>query len=285
MSDCILSAAKVEKSFGQNRVLSGIDLAVKQGEIVGLLGPSGAGKTTLIRLLTGELLPDHGQISLLGHTGSVRSDDFYRSVGIVFDTLGLFERLTCEQNLLVFARIHSVPFARVREALIEVGLQDAAKRKACHLSRGMRQRLAIARAVLHRPRLLFMDEPTSGLDPVNTEQIHRLIRRQREEGSTVLLSTHRMEEARKLCDRVLLLNQGVIAEEGSPAEICARYNVEPRIRVLLRDGREELIPLGPAGADALGQLMRENAVEALHTTEPSLEDVFLQIAKGKEGSL
>ncbi|MBO5111690.1 MAG: ABC transporter ATP-binding protein [Clostridia bacterium] len=282
MNEIVLSAEGLEKSFGQHRVLKGIDLSIRRGEIFGLIGPSGAGKTTLIRILTGQLPADQGRASILGESTAALSDRFYRSIGVVFDSLGLLERLTCQQNLSVFARIHSIPNARIHQALSAVGLQDAAKCKACYLSRGMRQRLAIARAVLHNPQILFLDEPTSGLDPVNTEGIHRLIRAQRDRGATVFLTTHRMDEAMKLCDRILLLNQGAVAEQGTPAEICSRYQMNSCIRILCRDGTEQILPIGPAGAETLGRLMQEDAIETLHTTEPNLEDVFLQIAKRKE---
>ena len=283
MSNSVILTKRLEKSFG-HRVLCGVDLEVRQGEIFGLIGPSGAGKTTLIRILTGELSADGGTVDVLGTNPRDARDSFYRSVGIVFDSLGLLERLSVWQNLSVFARIHGISPKRITQVLSDVGLQDAVRTKAYQLSRGMRQRLAIARAVLHEPKLLILDEPTSGLDPVNVEGIHRLIRAQRERGATVFITTHRMDEAMKLCDRVLLLNRGIAAVQGSPAEICARYAIDTRLRVVRKDGKEEYLPIDPAGEEVLRDLMEADAVVSVHSTEPTLEEVFLQIAKGKEQS-
>lgn len=281
MQEPIIRVGHLVKSFG-HPVLCGIDLEVQRGEIYGLIGPSGAGKTTLIRILTGELSADSGEISVMGATPNRSGDDFYRSIGVVFDTLGLFERLSAYQNLAVFARIYGIPEARVGQALSDVGLDLAANNKAYQLSRGMRQRLAIARAVLHEPSLLILDEPTSGLDPVNVEGIHRLIRAQRDRGATVFITTHRMDEAMKLCDRILLLNRGVVAEQGAPKEICAGYNVDPRVHLILKSGEELELPAGPEGAEELRRLTRADAIKSIHSTEPDLEEVFLRIAQRKE---
>jgi ABC-2 type transport system ATP-binding protein len=142
----------------------------------------------------------------------------------MLDQDGLYERLNCLENLQVFTGIYGIPHAKAREALKSVGLEDAAKKAVHQLSRGMRQRLALARAVLHEPKVLFLDEPTSGLDPGTARGIHELILRLREAGATIVLTTHNMDEAVKLCDRVALLHKGVIIEEGAPTEVCERYN-------------------------------------------------------------
>ena len=285
MKKIVLSASEVKKSFGRHAVLRGVDLSVRQGEIFGLIGPSGAGKTTLIRILIGELSTDSGSVSVLGASPMQADNAIYRSMGVVFDSLGLFERLTCEQNLSVFAQIHGIEISRIRQALADVGLSDSIRCKACHLSRGMRQRLAIARSMLHNPKILFLDEPTSGLDPVNTAEIHRLIMAQRDRGTTVFLTTHRMDEAMKLCDRILLLKDGVAAEEGSPAEICARYSMDHRIFVTKKDGEELCLSQGKEDAEVLYRLMQEKAIVRMHTVEPDLETVFLEISGRKENTL
>jgi len=144
--------------------------------------------------------------------------------GLMLDTDGLYVRLNCLDNLNVFADIYGIPRRKSREALKNVGLENAAKKAVNALSKGMRQRLALARAILHEPKVLFLDEPTSGLDPATAKGIHSLIQGLRDNGATVFLTTHNMDEAVRLCDHVALLHRGVIVEHGVPTEICERHN-------------------------------------------------------------
>jgi len=205
----------VIKRFGTQTVLSDVSFEAKEKEIFGLLGPSGAGKTTIINILTGQLEADGGS-----HRIGARSDE----TGLMLDEDGLYTRLTCLDNLNVFATIYGIPKEKSLEALKNVGLGDAAKKPVHKLSKGMRQRLALARAILHQPKALFLDEPTSGLDPTTARGIHVLIEDLRKKGATIFLTTHNMEEAVKLCDHVALLHKGHIVEHGVPAEICTRHN-------------------------------------------------------------
>jgi ABC-2 type transport system ATP-binding protein len=142
----------------------------------------------------------------------------------MLDEDGLYVRLNCLENLNIFADIYGIPHKKSLEALENVGLGEAAKQTVDKLSRGMRQRLALARAILHEPKVLFLDEPTSGLDPGTARGIHRLIQQLRDNGTTIFLTTHNMQEAVTLCDHVALLHKGRIVEQGTPAEICERYN-------------------------------------------------------------
>ena len=205
----------VSKSFGAQKVLSEVTFQARDGEIFGLLGPSGAGKTTIINILTRQLDADSGTYT----TGVTPMQ-----TGLMLDEDGLYPRLTCYDNLALFARIYSLPRGRSVEALRSVGLGDALNKPVSALSRGMRQRLALARAILPDPKVLFLDEPTSGLDPGTALGIHRLILGLRDRGTTTFLTTHNMDEAVKLCDFVALLHKGRIVEQGSPAEICRRHN-------------------------------------------------------------
>ena len=205
----------IVKRFGDQTVLSGVTLEAREQEIFGLLGPSGAGKTTIINILTNQLDADGGNHEI---------DATPFETGLMLDEDGLYVRLSCIDNLNVFANIYGIPHEKSMEALKNVGLEDAAKKAVSQLSKGMRQRLALARAILHEPKVLFLDEPTSGLDPVTAKGIHKLILGLRERGSTVFLTTHNMEEAVKLCDYVALLHKGNIVEKGAPAEICERHN-------------------------------------------------------------
>jgi len=211
----MISMNKVVKSFGAQTVLSDVTFEAKQGEIFGLLGRSGAGKTTIINILTNQLKPDKGS-----HSISVSSYE----TGLMLDEDGLYDRLTCLDNLNVFADIYGIPHKKSSEALEKVGLGDSAKKAVSQLSKGMRQRLALARAILHNPKVLFLDEPTSGLDPNTAQGIHQLIHGLQKQGTTIFLTTHNMDEAVKLCDQVLLLHKGKIVEQGLPTEICERHN-------------------------------------------------------------
>ncbi|MCL1788944.1 MAG: ABC transporter ATP-binding protein [Oscillospiraceae bacterium] len=205
----------VEKRFKEQTVLDDVSFEVKKQEIFGLLGPSGAGKTTIINILTNQLSADCGTYELGANAFQT---------GLMLDEDGLYTRLNCLENLNVFADIYKIPRTKSREALNHVGLGDSFKKSVSSLSKGMRQRLALARAILHEPEILFLDEPTSGLDPSTARGIHKLILGLRDKGATIFLTTHNMEEAVKLCDNVALLNKGKIVEQGVPKEICERYN-------------------------------------------------------------
>ena len=203
------------KSFGKQTVLSDVTFEARDREIFGLLGPSGAGKTTIINILTGQLDADGGSFD----TGAALFE-----TGLMLDADGLYIRLSCLDNLSIFADIYGIPRKKAMEALKSVGLEDDKNKAVSALSKGMRQRLALARAILHEPKVLFLDEPTSGLDPSTARGIQKLIKGLCENGTTVFLTTHNMEEAVKLCNHVALLHQGKIVEQGAPAEICERYN-------------------------------------------------------------
>ncbi|MDR2736720.1 MAG: ABC transporter ATP-binding protein [Gracilibacteraceae bacterium] len=205
----------IVKRFGSQTVLIDVTFAVKEKEVFGLLGPSGAGKTTIINILTNQLDADSGSSSI-GVTPM--------EMGLMLDEDGLFPRLSCLENLNVFAGVYGMPRHRPMEALASVGLEKASKKAVSALSKGMRQRLALARAILHQPKVLFLDEPTSGLDPGTARGIHKLIQNLSEKGATIFLTTHNMEEAVRLCDHVALLHKGSIVEEGAPVEICERHN-------------------------------------------------------------
>jgi len=204
-----------EKSFGENKVLKGVTFETREGEIFGMLGPSGAGKTTIINILTKRFDIDAGEC---------RVNASSNEIGLMLEHDGLFPRLSAIDNLIVFEDIYGIPRKKTLDVLERVGLTGAAKTRVDKLSKGMRQRLVLARAILHNPKILFLDEPTSALDPLTARGIHKLIRDLRDNGATVFLTTHNMEEATNLCDQVVMLHNGKIIEQGAPKEICEKHN-------------------------------------------------------------
>lgn len=273
---------QLTKSFGTKEVLKNISFTISEAEIFGLLGPSGAGKTTLINILTGQL-PYQGSASILGKSCDQLDRNIYGEIGMVTDNSGLYDRLSCMDNMLLFARLHGVQRKSVAEILYRVGLTDL-KVSAGKLSKGMRQRLVLARALLHHPVILFLDEPTSGLDPATAAEIHKLLLELRRKGTTILLTTHNMEEAYKLCDHVALLNEGSIVEYGVPEDLCRKYNKDHTITILCKDGQIITLSNNPESAVTIADLFAENKVEAIHSSEPNLETVFMSLT-GKELNL
>ena len=202
----ILKATQLTKTFGNVKALAHCDLEIRKGEIFGYLGPSGAGKTTTIKLLTGQLHSDSGQITVLGEDPF--SPDIRQRIGIMSDMSGLYEKMTVYENLDIFADIYGIRDKKdtIRKTLMAVDLLDSAKKKVEKLSRGMKQRLVFARTILHSPDLLFLDEPTANLDPATADEIRELIRDLNRSGATIFLTTLNLEEADELCHSIDLLN-------------------------------------------------------------------------------
>lgn len=271
----MITVEKITKRFGNKTALNQIQFNVDKGEIFGFLGPSGAGKTTLINILTGQLKADEGTTQLLGKdTKDLTPEDLAR-IGLVGDSSGYYEKLSLEKNLIVYAKIYGLPNSRVDEVLEQVGLLESKKTIAEKLSTGMRQRMFLARALLNRPELLFLDEPTSGLDPMTSKKIHRLLEELKAAGTTIFLTTHDMVEATEMCDRISLLNQGDLVEIGTPRDIIQKYNKEKRVKVTFMDHSEQVMTF----EDLKDQDMTQ--VELIHSMEPTLEDIFIQLTGEK----
>lgn len=256
-----------------------IDFGVERGEILGFLGPSGAGKSTTQKVLIG-LLPRYGgSAQVLGREVRDWGSTLYEHIGVSFEFPNHFARLTGSENLAYFARLYERATRPVPELLDAVGLLDAAAVRVSDYSKGMKNRLSVARALLHRPDLLFLDEPTAGLDPVSSRSIRALIKAQRDAGATIFLTTHDMVTADELCDRVALIVDGAMAAMGPPRELKLRYG-ERRVRVEIErrgDRVEAAFPL-----DGLGQneeflsLLAEGGVETIHSLEATLEQAFVE---------
>jgi ABC-2 type transport system ATP-binding protein len=203
-----------------------ISFEVESGEVFGFLGPNGAGKTTTIKMLTGQLRPSAGTAKVVGWDVVSERDQLKPQIGVVFEYQNLYERLSARDNLSFYARIYGSSQARVDEVLRLTGLDGRARDRVAKYSNGMKQRLLIARALLHQPRVLFLDEPTRGLDPGVAREIRATITRLSGEGVTIFLTTHYMEEADRLSDRIAILHEGRIAGIGTPFDLKAYYGTD-----------------------------------------------------------
>ena len=271
----------LRKNFGHIEAVRGISFEVETGEIFGFLGHNGAGKTTTIRMLTGQLTPSGGT-GRIGDFDIVRERSQIKSIiGVVFEDQNLYDRMSGRENLMFFARLHGVDARRVDELLAMVGLQDRAGDRVKKYSNGMKQRLMIARALLNRPRVLFLDEPTRGLDPAAAHDIRQVIAELARQGTTAFLSTHYMEEADQLCRRVAFISEGRIVALDTPRELKLRYG-RREAQVVLVDRSEHTLSLtDPAQAGRLAEWTAAGQVLSVHSREATLDEVFRHLA-GRE---
>lgn len=270
-------ADNIVKSFGSKKGLDGLSFHVHRGQIFGLLGPSGAGKTTLIKILTGQLPRDLGTAQINGVDAANLTGEDNKKLGIMMDNFGIYERLNCYENLKIFAEIYGVKSDGILNALKKVGLDSAKKTSAANLSKGMKSRLRLARVFMTDPDILFLDEPTSGLDPATSDEIHNIMLAEKARGKTIFLTTHTMSEAEKLCDDIVMINDGKIVEKGSPQEICRRYNHQRMLKIHLSDGSDMQLPHNEDASDKVAELIKNGRAETIHTTEPNLETVFMEL--------
>ena len=237
----IVDAQNLQKRFGSQAVVKGIDLAIRRGECFGLLGPNGAGKTTTLRMLLGLSPMSAGQLRVLDHAIPAEAGEMRRRAGVVPQQDNLDPDFTVRENLRVYGRYFGIAPATLEEripALLEfAALEGKADARITTLSGGMRRRLVIARALINDPELLFLDEPTTGLDPQARHLIWQRLRSLRAAGKTLLLTTHYMEEAQRLCDRLVVMDEGRILDTGSPSELIARH-IEPHVVEVSGEGVE-----------------------------------------------
>jgi ABC-2 type transport system ATP-binding protein len=230
----IIEVKRLIHRYGERTAINDLSFSIQAGEVLGLLGPNGAGKTTTVRLLNGLLTPVSGEMRVLGFDPRTNGQEIRRLTGVLTETPALYERLSARQNLEFFGTLAGMSRDEIRERSDELlqffELTERANDRVGGYSKGMKQRMALARALLHRPEVIFLDEPTSGLDPEAARQVHELIHSVlQKEGRTVLLATHRLEEAERLCDRVAILNQGKLLALGTLAEL--RQQAAPGIWV------------------------------------------------------
>lgn len=273
----VIQMNNISKSFGNKEALKDVSISVKAGEILGFLGPSGAGKTTTIKILTGQLKQSGGAAKILNRDVNTLNNDIYSQIGIVTDNSGLYENMTGYDNLLLFSRILGTNKKEISTLLERVGLGNDIKKKVRDYSRGMKQRLVLARAMLNHPKILFLDEPTSGLDPSTSVEIHKLMLEIKKSGTTFFLTTHNMSEASKLCDRIALFNEGRIADIGTLDELKQKYSDEKKISVLLKSGESIVLDMVPKNSDTISDWMRKDEIISVHSQEPTLEKIFLKV--------
>lgn len=280
MSEFAIEVEGLTKNYGETQVVKEISFSVRHGEIFGFLGPNGAGKTTSIRMMIGEVPFSAGKVSVMGYSVPDQTRESRNLVGVVPDYQNLYDRISVRQNLEFFAALNNVEKTRVDEVIDEVFLLEH-QHKACKdLSRGLRQRALIARGLLHRPKLFFLDEPTSALDPHSALLIRELVEKLRNNGTTVFLTTHYMEEADQLCDRLAIMNAGKIVACDNPGNLKKNYgrkaaiveHIEKSERVessFSLENKEELAKLA--------QLIAEGRVVKIHSQEATLEEVFMRV--------
>jgi len=269
-------------SYHYSKILAvdNISFHVGKQEILGFLGPNGAGKSTTVKILTGQLRLQEGRVSLLGMDISKELEKVQARIGVCFEQPNLYEQMTALENLQLFARLFNVKNFDGYALLKKVGLDGREKDRVANYSKGMKQRLMVARAFVNQAEILFLDEPTSGLDPVSADSIRNLILQERERGATIFLTTHDMWEADKLCNRVAFLNQGKIAALDTPHTLKQQYGQRSLLVEISHDGQleERIITLDKSETpDKVRELLSHEKVVTVHSQEATLEDIFLKV--------
>ena len=276
MNDVIV-ANNLSHRFADHPVLNQVTFRIRGGEIFGLLGPSGAGKTTLIKILTGQLWQKEGVAELLGTDTRKLTASEHRRIGAMMDHFGLYERLSVYDNLAFYADIYHISRTGIGGLLKRFGLYESRKIPVSKLSKGVTNRLSLARALMNDASVLFLDEPTAGLDPATMREIHAVLKEQKERGTTIFLTTHNMFEAQSLCDNVALLSEGRILEYGNPKDICKKYNRLNRIEISFTDGKRASLENGSRVGALIKEYLEQGRIETIHSTEPTLETVFIEL--------
>lgn len=280
MTDPAVSVDGISYAYGDLLAVDDISFEVAPGEIFGFLGPNGAGKSTTIKMITGQARPSTGSITVLGMDITKRSTDVQSRIGVCFEEKNLYPNMSGRENLEFFARLFGIKRFDAMPLLEKVDLADRANDRVSAYSRGMRQRLMVARSLVNTADVLFLDEPTSGLDPVSSQAIRRIVREEASRGAAVILTTHDMHEADELSDRVAFINEGRIAALDTPESLkLAHGRRSVRVRVH-EDGqvRDETVPLdAPDAGERLKVAVGAEGLMTIHTEEATLEAIFIQL--------
>lgn len=280
MEDAII-AEELVYSYGKHKAVDGVSFEIPRGEIMGFLGPNGAGKSTTVGILTGQLRLQGGRAEILGQDISAGAGKVQRYIGVCFEGANLYEQMTGEENLKLFARLFGVKDFDAPKLLERVGLEGRGKDRAGSYSKGMKQRLMVARSLVNSPQILFLDEPTDGLDPSSSEAIRNIILEERQRGATVFLTTHDMFEADKLSDRVAFIDQGKIVALDTPHNLKQLYGKRAlNIEFFNTEGnleKQEISLDKPGTATEIKALLEQEKVVTIHSEEATLEDIFIRI--------
>jgi ABC-2 type transport system ATP-binding protein len=287
--DYMIETHNLRRSFKTKEAVAGISFRAARGAIFGLLGPNGAGKTTTIRMLTGQIDPSGGSATVAGCDVVKDRARLKEHIGVVFEEQNLYERLSARNNLEFSCWLYGLPSSRVDEVLDLVRLRDRAKDKISTFSNGMRQRIMIARALLHRPPVLFLDEPSRGLDPIAAHEVRNTIAQLRDEGMTILLTTHLMEEADQLCQQVAFIVDGKLVANDTPRNLKLVHGQREMVVTLADEyhnkqnghnaWQETTLKLDDAhDQQQLAHWMVQGKILAIHSREATLEEVFIEVA-------
>jgi ABC-2 type transport system ATP-binding protein len=276
-----IKAENLVYHYNETKAVNDISFTVSEGEILGFLGPNGAGKSTTIKMLTGQLIPKSGEISILGMDIVKSPKDVKRRIGVCFEQPNHYEQLTAKENLVFFAKLFDVRDFNPKVLLERVGLSDRMNEKVSKYSKGMKQRLMLARTLINSPSILFLDEPASGLDPVSAEVIRNIILEEKKKGAAVLLTTHDMNEADRLSDRVAFINKGKIEIIDTPYNLKLKYGKKQLyLDAINQKGEKETLQVEMDEVDSgekIKKIFEMNNVLTVHSKEASIEDIFIQI--------
>lgn len=257
-----------------------VSFTIDKGEIFGLLGPSGAGKSTIQNIMIGLLKLQNGKVDYNGESILNLKEDFFNNIGVSFEQSNLFDKLTARENLKYYAGLFDVETKDPEMLLEMVGLKAAVDKRIKQFSKGMKQRVVFARALINNPKILFLDEPLSGLDPTTAERIKDIIKAKKKEGTTIFLTTHNMYVADELCDRVAFLNNGKIIAMDSPRNLKLMYGKQA-VKVEYKVGKEInselLFPEKESDRSRLKDLIDKNNLQTMHSQEATLEEIFIKL--------
>ncbi len=281
MTQTAIAAENLTYAYGKLLAVDDISFDVAEGEILGFLGPNGAGKSTTVKMLTGQLRPQSGYARLLGIDVASQPKKVQAQIGVCFEINNLYETMSGIENLVLFAKLFGVKDFDAPALIKRVGLDGRGEDKVERYSKGMKQRLMVARAFVNQPKILFLDEPTEGLDPTSAQAIRTLILEEQARGATVFLTTHDMYEADRLCRRVAFIDQGKIVALDTPRELKQQYGQRIiRAEVVAADGSlqtREIVLDRQETPGEIAALFEGERVVTLHTEEATLEDIFIQI--------